>query len=349
MTEDLPYLAYEDNRYNYQPIYVRCKKLLYKYDLYQSMDSKTNCSFPPWKMKNFRIDLTISKYKKENTSNLMFKKLFLEKRHKYLTFKEIYTDGALSNSKAGCAFICNEVQEKFNLGKMISIFSAELFAILMAIRKTSVDENENCVIYSDSMSSIQALTKMYSKNPIVQRIQELISSSSNFYVFVWIPSHVGIGKNELVDSLAKSALNNNVSTSYCMNRFDIKAQIRKVIREAWDNDWKTTSDNKLRLIKSCIAPWKNLSNLSRKDSIKITRVRIGHTFLTHEFLMKGSPPPHCQCGNTLTIKHLFNDCVRYADLRRKYNLTHSSLSSGDIDIMKKVLKFLKDLGIYKQI
>jgi hypothetical protein len=87
-----------------------------------------------------------------------------------------------------------------------TIFSSELFAILKAIAKTMVNSNEHFIIFSDSLSSIQAITNMYSKNPLVQRIHELLANTKNSYLLCWIPSHIGIRGNETVETMAKASL-----------------------------------------------------------------------------------------------------------------------------------------------
>ncbi len=125
---------------------------------------------------------------------------------------------------------------------------------------------------------------------LVQRIQELISQSSKNYVFIWIPSHEGIDKNEIVDSMAKSSFNEPLSTQFKPNKFDIRKTIVPTIKKNWDDDWKMiTMDNKLRNLKNNVLPWKTINLVSRKESVILTRLRTGHSLLTHSYLMNSSP------------------------------------------------------------
>ena len=49
------------------------------------------------------------------------------------------------------------------------------------------------------------------------------------------------------------------------------------------------------------------------------RCRIGHSRLSHEFLLKGEPPPECiPCNCPLTIKHLLVECVDFTDVRQRF-------------------------------
>jgi len=45
--------------------------------------------------------------------------------------------------------------------------------------------------------------------------------------------------------------------------------------------------------------------MSHYDSLLLNRLQIGHSRLTHSYLLSGDDPPTCQsCGIPLTIKHV---------------------------------------------
>ena len=51
---------------------------------------------------------------------------------------------------------------------------------------------------------------------------------------------------------------------------------------------------------------------SRREQVILDRLRIGHTRLTHSFLLKGEPAPECtMCECPLTIQHILVDCIEY--------------------------------------
>ena len=57
----------------------------------------------------------------------------------------------------------------------------------------------------------------------------------------------------------------------------------------------------------------------RKEDIIITRLRIGHSRLTHKHYLANEDPPECiPCNTPLTIKHVLLECVDTADIRRQY-------------------------------
>jgi hypothetical protein len=46
---------------------------------------------------------------------------------------------------------------------------------------------------------------------------------------------------------------------------------------------------------------------------------VGHTYMTHSYLLKGEDTPECiPCQCRLTVEHLLIECVDYAVIRRKY-------------------------------
>jgi len=81
-----------------------------------------------------------------------------------------------------------------------SIFRAELYALLLAIEFVHRSKETNFVIFSDSMSSLQAISGFKIELDLVQRIikdYSTLSKSGKTIVLCWIPSHVGIFGNEM--------------------------------------------------------------------------------------------------------------------------------------------------------
>ena len=69
------------------------------------------------------------------------------------------------------------------------------------------------IIFTDSLSSLQAFDSNNCDHPFIQDILKLFNdclSVNKKVVLAWVPSHVGIKGNEKADELAKQALNFNV-------------------------------------------------------------------------------------------------------------------------------------------
>ena len=58
---------------------------------------------------------------------------------------------------------------------------------------------------------------------------------------------------------------------------------------------------------------------NRKEDIILTRLRIGHSRLTHKHYLGNEDPPECiPCNTQLTIKHILIECVDTADIRKQF-------------------------------
>ena len=65
------------------------------------------------------------------------------------------------------------------------------------------------MIFSDSLSALQALGKLKTDHPLLIQIQEFIhkiNADQKEIVFMWVPGHVGIRGNEAADKASKESL-----------------------------------------------------------------------------------------------------------------------------------------------
>ena len=54
---------------------------------------------------------------------------------------------------------------------------------------------------------------------------------------------------------------------------------------------------------------------SHRDSVLLIILRIGHTRLTHSYLLSGDDLPECgTCQCLLTVKHILVECVDLKDV-----------------------------------
>ena len=96
--------------------------------------------------------------------------------------------------------------------------------------------------------------------------------------------------------------------------------------------------------------WSANCLLNRKDSIILTRLRIGHTRLTKSYHFNNIPPPTCSCGETLTVTHIFENCGNNNVNKRKYGITGlQNLTIETKSNLENVIKFITDIGFYQEI
>ena len=100
--------------------------------------------------------------------------------------------------------------------------------------------------------------------------------------------------------------------------------IKTRIREKWTDEWRAVQGNKLRMLTDTPEIANSYTPDNRLHSIILTRLKIGHTKITHQYLMESSQQPYCEdCIVPLTVKHLMAECPSFGDIRlRVYPQSH---------------------------
>ena len=270
----------------------------------------------------------------------------------------IYTDGSKSPSGVGFAAVSSNRTIQFSLPTYASVFTAELMAILAAIEIIKDNPPQKFVIFSDSRSAVEVLKSYSCKNPLVLNIRNLLHKmhlSDKEIEICWIPAHVDIKGNEEADKAAKSAVNMPIyPIKIPIN--DYIAALKPAVTKKWQNLWDNEPDtNKLKEIKKTVSPWTSSKQLERYCEVIITRIRIGHTRLTHGYLMENphSPIPRCpSCHVTLSVKHIITECPLYdrqriANFGRK-TFTEILAESNTFSIIP-IINFLRNCNLIKSI
>ena len=106
------------------------------------------------------------------------------------------------------------------------------------------------MICSDSLSCLLAIESCKTQNPFISKIVEIYKSLvaiGKHVIFTWIPSHIGIHGNTLVDQEAKDALDKPISN--CSIPYtDFKPFIMKCILKRWQDSWDQQIHSKLHEI-----------------------------------------------------------------------------------------------------
>ena len=273
---------------------------------------------PLWRIPPFTFCPLCDYPKKTENDSTTMKHLFLEhKNEKHGDSEHIYTDGSKTGDAVGCAAISRETTIRAKLLPQTSVYSSELYAIQLALRIIRRSPNSIFTIFTDSKSALLALRSGDCCHPIISKIlfdiTELILSSKSICI-CWVPGHVDITGNEKADRAARQAAGSNMRP---FNRGvpsrDFYPIIKGSLMALWQRHWEELDGNKLRDIKPTVRPWPSSCNRSRRMEVALCRLRIGHTLLTHRFLMEQRPPPYCMdCIVPLTVKHIIAECPNYA-------------------------------------
>ena len=138
-------------------------------------------------------------------------------------------------------------------------------------------------------------------------------------VFCWLPSTIGISGNEEADKAAKDALSLE-HLPFKVSFIDFKHLINNFIQNVWQQSWNDPANqsNKLFTIKPGLGERLQGMRTNRREENISPRLRIGHSYITHSYLLKGDEEPHCiPCNAPLTIKHILVDCVDLALVRQR--------------------------------
>ena len=184
-------------------------------------------------------------------------------------------------------------------------------------------------------------------NALLNKINRIGNNKS--IIFCWIPSHIGIYGNGKADSAAKASLEMNIS-DLKIPYSDIKPSINKYIKNKWQGEWSTFTNNKLLEIKPTIGEWEPKPKLKRKEETVITRLRIGHTNITHAHLLKKEEAPKCiPCQEAYTIKHILIHCIDLAPIRKHFYNANNLKELFEENDLINILQFLKATNLYQKI
>ncbi|KAI5699181.1 hypothetical protein M8J77_012826 [Diaphorina citri] len=185
------------------------------------------------------------------------------------------------------------------------------------------------LLVSNSIGSLSVIANPYFSCPIISQIYSAwcdLKTVGKYVKLMWCPSHCGIRGNEAVDQAAKDPLSivprdreedivneaiRNLGTPLKLcTPHDFKPWIAKLCRTQWQRSWEKYPDKQ---VKKDQAHHRGVAIQSKEHQV-LTRLRIGHTRLTHKHIFTREPQPLCQCGDILTIHHILV-CITHAHIR----------------------------------
>ena len=87
---------------------------------------------------------------------------------------------------------------------------------------------------------------------------------------------------------------------------------------------------------------------SRRDEVVLHRLRLGHSYLTHSYLLKGEDASECvPCQCLLTVEHILLHCVDFSLIRPKHFSARNLNQLFNTTSPSNILNFLKEINLYK--
>ena len=133
------------------------------------------------------------RFYKDDTAQDIYRSMFYEICASYDNFDHIYTGGSKMGDRVASADICSNMVRSTRLPNNASIFRAELHAITLVMYFVRRNRNSNIVLFSDWMSSLEALNGVKFELDLVQKIIKdytHLTNNGETIIFCWIPSHV---------------------------------------------------------------------------------------------------------------------------------------------------------------
>lgn len=314
----------------------------------------------PWEHGLLITDLSLTEYTKKNTPPEVLKQEFFELQNTYKDYTSFYTDGTKTDSCVGCSVIGPSLKCVRRINSSATILTAELYGLLLATDYIIKNRHTYSVVYTDSLSALRALRSLeIAKNPIITQLQHKVVAAARDnklqIVFCWVPSHAGIPGNEAADRAASTCATRKVDLDDIPYQ-DYKATVKKSIKCKWQEEWSRETNNKLHVVKPMLQEWASARHRDRFFEVILCRLRIGHTHLTHGYLLRREDPPACEhCSKPLTVVHILLECPAYHRYRQFYFAQfysaqmplHLALLLGDEPFINhtNVFKFLESTGL----
>ncbi|WP_353817125.1 hypothetical protein, partial [Acinetobacter baumannii] len=119
-----------------------------------------------------------------------------------------------------------------------------------------------------------------------------------------LPSHVGIRGNIAVDEAPKKAIPLDfTSKGFQFAPYsDLRCMTGSYCKRLWQTEWSNQINHKLfQILPDLSASLRNFASTRKEESV-FARLLIGHTYVTHSFLLKGEEPPWCfTCDKSFSV------------------------------------------------
>ena len=208
----------------------------------------------------------------------------------------------------GCAFTIPDlsVTKHYKLNKGASIFTAELYAILMACSYVNdlLNPPLAVAILSDSKSSLQALARGGTRNragfqqEILFLAHQIIRRGMDL-TMMWLPSHTGIRGNDLADCAAKAATHTGTPVETGLSVLEVKSKTREAAHRLREEALRPRCEDHGWLFLSGVK--RHFPQFPRKNLRILCRIR------TSAVAYRWANPM-CDCGSPLNLQHIVGGC-----------------------------------------
>jgi len=209
-----------------------------------------------------------------------------------------FTDGSKMKEGSGAGVYGKSMGRRlsFSLGRYVTVFQAEIYAILACVYEIQFQNRPEIYmsICSDSQAALKALQAIRT-SPLVQQCQKALDDISTRHAvwLYWDPGHAGVRVNQIADELTRdgSALKFvGPEIALGVSRQGIRRRIRRwLVNQHWVR-WRGLGDTQRQaqeLISGpCLGAKARFLSFNRTQSRAVTGLLTGHiTLMRHLHLM----------------------------------------------------------------
>ncbi|XP_072380655.1 uncharacterized protein [Diabrotica undecimpunctata] len=283
---------------------------------------------------------------------------------------QIYTDASKMNSRVAAAVWDprTRYKEGIRLNENFTTFSAELIAILRAMQYiSSINNNEEkFLILTDSKSALLKLESLkdISNYIYIDIIKAYIAlrAKGKQISFCWVKAHSNLKHNEIVDTLAKKATEQENESKYKLTLNDVYANITSNKTKTWQQWYNNSTKGLFYKNIQLNIPAKSWFNHYHSEKIVVSyicRLRFGHCLVPeHKFKIGLSDSDLCECGELGSAEHMILNCrlkiieinqfmnqvYRETNITRPFNLK-TILSSLDERVYEILIKHILNIKL----
>ena len=86
---------------------------------------------------------------------------------------------------------------------------------------------------------------------------------------------------------------------------------------------------------------------SRKEEVVLSRLRIGHTYFSHSYILRREDPPECTaCQEIYFVRHVLIDCIDLGLIRPCFYSVPDMKALFDNVSVDRILSFVKDINLF---
>ena len=284
---------------------------------------------PIWGLKETIVDDDLAMETSKKTDAGKLKSMTKNKILEHSDSNHVYTDASKKkNGRTGIAYRIPSMQIEYQqrLSSNASIFTAEATAILQALRRLKeIEMNRNVSIFTDCLEVANEIKKsaVRTSDHIISQILEVSDSlqlMKNIRVsIIWIPGHIGITENELANTDAIRAADEeiiNIQQPPISTRDAIKL-IETYTNNLWQAEWNaSTKGEHYRNIEPVVTRQMKLGDRNRKREVIKARLRFGKCNMNSYLkIMNRHRDGNCDtCNTPETIEHFILECRNNMEL-----------------------------------